>query len=148
MICGNGGLAAESSHFAAEMVGVFSNDVYISCISLTTDTAIITALSNDLGFENVFSHQIKTIGKPNDVLIAMTSHNSRNIEKALWQGRLSRVFTVALCAESSVHIFADLVIRIAGKDAVEMQENTLKYLHELAAKVKERIADVSACKSE
>jgi D-sedoheptulose 7-phosphate isomerase len=142
MILGNGGLCCEAEHFACELVGMYgAKDTYIPCIALTTSTALLTALSNDIGFDKVFSHQIKVLGKQGDVLIAMTSHNSKNIEMALWAGREKKLFTVAICGMTSVNLFGDLVIPIEGNDTAEMQENTMKYLHELAAKVKEGVAD-------
>ena len=54
LICGNGGLAAESEHFAAELMGKYGRDVYIPCIALTSNSSLTTAISNDMGFENVF----------------------------------------------------------------------------------------------
>jgi phosphoheptose isomerase len=141
LICGNGGLASDADHFAGELVGTFgAKDVYVPCIALTTSMSLMTALPNDIGFEKVFSHQIKVLGKQGDVLIAMTSHNSKNIEMALWAGREKKLFTVALCGMTSVNMFGDLVLPIMGEDTASMQENCIKYLHELAIKVKERIA--------
>ena len=78
LICGNGGSAADSQHFAAEFIVRFKNDRDpIPAISLTTDGSILTAASNDYDFSEVFSRQIKGISKKNDVLIAIsTSANS------------------------------------------------------------------------
>ena len=58
LICGNGGLAAEAEHFTAELMGKFSKDVYIPCIALTCPSALITAISNDVSFADVFAHNI------------------------------------------------------------------------------------------
>ncbi len=82
-IAGNGGLAAESEHFAAELMGRYAFDVYIPCIALTTNSSLITALANDMGFENVFSHQLEVLGKVGDTFIGMTTSHSKNILKAV-----------------------------------------------------------------
>ena len=77
LICGNGGSAAQSDHFAAEMVGSG-----LPCIALT-NPAVITALANDFGYEYVFVAQIDALGKPGDVLITLTtSGESNNIHAA------------------------------------------------------------------
>ena len=82
LICGNGGSAADSQHFAAELVSSFSKNVNrkaISAIALTTDSSILTAFSNDFSFEKVFARQVEAHGNSNDVLIVITtSGNSKN----------------------------------------------------------------------
>lgn len=87
MFCGNGGSAADAQHLAAELVIRLSHTFPrpgIAAIALTTDTSVITAGSNDLGFANVFARQVEAIGHPEDVLIVLsTSGNSENITAAL-----------------------------------------------------------------
>src|SRR5579863_3244655 len=75
---GNGGSAADAQHLAAELVGKLNFDrPPLAALALTTDTSILTAIGNDYGFEHVFSRQIEALGKPGDVLVAMsTSGNS------------------------------------------------------------------------
>jgi len=84
-IAGNGGSAGDAQHFAAELVGRFGKDrPGLPAIALTTDTSILTALANDYGYESVFSRQIQAIGRPGDLLIAMTtSGKSQNIIAAI-----------------------------------------------------------------
>lgn len=84
LICGCGGSAAESQHFASELMGKFEFDRQaLPAISLTTDTSALTAIGNDFGFENVFSRQIEALGKPGDVLFTLsTSGTSPAILKA------------------------------------------------------------------
>lgn len=81
LICGNGGSAADSQHFAAELAGRFEKERKpLAGIALTTDTSNLTAIGNDYGFDNVFSRQISAIGRSGDVLVAIsTSGNSKNI---------------------------------------------------------------------
>ena len=84
LVCGNGGSAADSQHFAAELVGRFMKErKAMPAIALTTDTSIITALGNDYGFEKIFERQVEALGRPGDVLVAIsTSGNSENLIRA------------------------------------------------------------------
>ena len=84
LLCGNGGSAADAQHIAAELVGRYEDQrrAY-PAISLTTDTSALTALSNDFGFEEVFSRQVQALARPGDVLIAIsTSGKSPNVVRA------------------------------------------------------------------
>lgn len=138
LICGNGGLAAEAEHFTAELMGKFGKEVFIPCIALTCPSSLITALSNDYGYENVFSHQVKTLGKRGDVLIAMTTSQSPNILKVIRTGKANKMMVVTLCSNWS-DIPRNNIIRIPGKDAVEVQNETIVFLHKVAKEVKELI---------
>jgi len=81
---GNGGSAADSQHIAAELVGRFKADRSpLPAVALTTDTSILTAVSNDFGFEHVFSRQIEALGKEGDIAWGFsTSGNSKNVLEA------------------------------------------------------------------
>lgn len=85
LICGNGGSAADSQHFAAELVGRLERErPELAAISLATDTAILTAIGNDYSFEDIFAKQVRALGQPNDVLVAIsTSGNSGNVVAAV-----------------------------------------------------------------
>ncbi|MDB5852129.1 MAG: Phosphoheptose isomerase [Herminiimonas sp.] len=85
LACGNGGSAADSQHFAAELVGRFERErLPLPAIALTTDTSIITAIGNDYSFTEIFSKQIQAFGQSGDVLLAMsTSGNSANVIAAI-----------------------------------------------------------------
>jgi D-sedoheptulose 7-phosphate isomerase len=87
LLCGNGGSAADAQHLAAEMVIRLSHDIErpgLPAISLATDTSILSAGGNDIGFNNVFSRQVEALGHPEDVLLVIsTSGNSPNILRAL-----------------------------------------------------------------
>lgn len=136
LIAGNGGLAATSEHFSAELVGKFAFDVYVPCYALTTNTSLITALANDIGFEEVFAHQIKTLGKKGDVLIAMTTSRSPNIVKALEVANKHGLVTVAVCGIKSGDMGADFAFTMQGSDTATIQENAIVFLHQLAYEVK------------
>ena len=85
LICGNGGSAADSQHFAAEFTGRYEMErTPLPAIALTTDTSALTAIGNDYGFEFIFSKQVEALGHAGDILLAIsTSGNSRNVLKAM-----------------------------------------------------------------
>jgi D-sedoheptulose 7-phosphate isomerase len=85
LACGNGGSAADAQHFSAEFVGRFERDrPELAAIALTTDTSIITAIANDYDFNVIFSRQVRALGQPGDVLLALsTSGNSGNVLAAI-----------------------------------------------------------------
>lgn len=86
LICGNGGSAADAQHIAAELVGRFEipGRSPLAAIALTTDTSIITAITNDIEFDQVFERQVRALGQPGDLLWCLsTSGCSQNINRAL-----------------------------------------------------------------
>ncbi|UCD64303.1 MAG: SIS domain-containing protein [Candidatus Zixiibacteriota bacterium] len=100
LMAGNGGSAADASHFAAEMVVRLSankNRQSLPALSLSVDPAVVTATSNDFGFENVFARQIEGLGVKGDMLFAIsTSGNSANLVKAVQVAREKGLITVGL----------------------------------------------------
>lgn len=97
MFFGNGGSAADAQHLATELTIRYKRDrAAIAAIALTTDTSALTAAGNDLGFERIFARQIEALGKPGDVVIAIsTSGKSPNVIAALKQARSMRLVTAA-----------------------------------------------------
>jgi D-sedoheptulose 7-phosphate isomerase len=89
LLCGNGGSAADAQHLAAEFVNRFLMDrPPLPAMALTTDTSILSAIGNDFGFEQVFSKQVRALGNPGDLLLALsTSGNSGNVLLALEAAR-------------------------------------------------------------
>ncbi|MDD5478915.1 phosphoheptose isomerase [Rhodoferax sp.] len=83
--CGNGGSAADAQHFSAEFVGRFERErPELAAIALTTDSSILTAIANDYDFNVIFSRQVRALGQPGDVLLAIsTSGNSANVLAAI-----------------------------------------------------------------
>ena len=98
LACGNGGSAADAQHFAAEMVGRFERErPELPAIALTTDTSILTAVANDYDFGNVFSKQVRALGRGGDVLLAIsTSGNSGNVCAAVAAAHEREMRVVAL----------------------------------------------------
>lgn len=99
---GNGGSAAEAQHFTAELVGRYRVDrPPLAAVSLTTDSAALTSIGNDYGFEQIFSRQLLAIAKAGDVAIAMsTSGNSPNVLAALESARTLGLATIGLTGKS------------------------------------------------
>ena len=89
MVCGNGGSAADAQHIVAELVGRFERDRPAkAAIALTTNASILTAVSNDYGFEEIFARQVAGLGGPNDVLLVIsTSGNSPNCVRAVEEAK-------------------------------------------------------------
>lgn len=150
LICGNGGLAAESEHFAAEMVGRFGKDVYIPCFALTANTSLITALANDIGFEEVFAHQVRTLGKKGDVLIAMTTSQSADIMEAIEAGGEMGLFVAVICGQKSVitSLCDTVTYRMQGEETAAIQNDILSFLHYLAYNCKRRLKGESHKKAD
>jgi D-sedoheptulose 7-phosphate isomerase len=96
LLCGNGGSAADAQHLAAEFLSRFSSDRRpLPAIALTTDTSVLTAIGNDYGFEHVFERQVRGLGRPNDVLLAIsTSGSSPNVLAALRAARSIGIATI------------------------------------------------------
>ena len=101
--CGNGGSAAEAQHMSAElMVRFVKNRAPFASIALTTDTSLLTAHANDFEFETIFARQIEALGKPSDVLIAIsTSGQSVNIVKAIEQAKKQEVSVIGLFGKNT-----------------------------------------------
>jgi D-sedoheptulose 7-phosphate isomerase len=98
LACGNGGSAADAQHFAAEFVGRFERErPELGAIALTTDSSILTAVANDYDFTQIFAKQVRALGQPGDVLLAITtSGNSANVLAAIEAAHSREMTVVAL----------------------------------------------------
>jgi len=123
---GNGGSAADAQHLSCELVSKFyMKRPALDSIALTTNTSILTAISNDFNFENIFERQIEASADDGDVLIGITtSGTSKNIIKALQKGKEKNAITVALVGNylDEVIPFADHIIAIPSDDTPRIQE--------------------------
>ena len=132
IFAGNGGSAADSQHLAAEFVSRF--EVVRDCLpalSLATDTSALTAIGNDFGFDYIFSRQIKALGKPNDLLIVIsTSGKSNNIikccETAASLGITSVAFTGANGLAKKV---VDYELKVPSTNTARIQESHILMGH-------------------
>ncbi|WP_321813750.1 MULTISPECIES: phosphoheptose isomerase [unclassified Paraburkholderia] len=98
LTCGNGGSAADAQHFAAELIGRFERDrPGLPALALTTDASVLTAVSNDYAYEQVFARQVRALGQPGDVLLAITtSGNSANVLAAIVEAHEREMIVIAL----------------------------------------------------
>lgn len=126
LFCGNGGSAADAQHVAAELMGRFKLErAPWPAIALTTDTSILTAVSNDWEFEDVFARQVRALAKPGDVVIGIsTSGKSPNVVRALNDARKAGAVTIAFvgAAGGPIADVADVVFRAPSKATPRVQE--------------------------
>ncbi|MBC8525801.1 MAG: D-sedoheptulose 7-phosphate isomerase [Candidatus Cloacimonetes bacterium] len=143
MLCGNGGSAADAQHIAAEFVVRFRSNFVrksLPALSLTTDTSIITACSNDFGFDNIFSRQIESLGNKGDFLIGIsTSGNSINVFKAFEVAKKKGIKTFLLSGKDGGKIkkIADNFIIIRHNETARIQEAHITIGHILCQLVEE-----------
>ena len=124
-IAGNGGSAAHSQHFAAELVSRFNFDRNpLPSIALTTDSSILTAIANDYGYDKVFERQLKGLSKSGDVFIGLTtSGKSKNIISAFKQAKSMDLLTIAICGENGIKDFKpDVEISVPSLKTPLIQE--------------------------
>lgn len=138
LVCGNGGSAADSQHFVAELIGIYEkhNRLPYPAIALTTNTSTLTAISNDVGYNAVFSRAITALGNRGDVLLAITtSGKSANILNALDQATLQGMRRIVLCGENGIARKADCIIAVPHNRTSRIQEAHEFILHCLAENI-------------
>lgn len=145
MLCGNGGSAADSQHLAAEMVvrltGKFNRKA-LAGMALTTDPSILTAASNDFGFENVFSRQVEAHGVEGDILVAIsTSGNSPNVIKAVEAAKKMNIVTIGFLGNDGGKLgsLVDLALIVPSEDTQRVQEAHITIGHIIIQTVENRL---------
>jgi D-sedoheptulose 7-phosphate isomerase len=136
LACGNGGSAADSQHFAAELVGRFERErLPLPAMALTTDSSILTAVGNDYSYRDIFSKQVQAFGQAGDVLLAFsTSGNSENVLAAIEVALERDMRVVALTGKGGGAIGqrltdADVHICVPHTRTARIQEVHLVVLH-------------------
>ena len=131
--CGNGGSAADAQHLAAEYVVRFDRERGpLRAMALTTDTSVLTAAGNDLGFEDVFARQVKALGRRGDLLMVhSTSGESENLVRAVEAARSAGLRTVALLAKGGGRLkdVAEVAIVVPTANTARAQELHLTIGH-------------------
>ncbi len=126
LLFGNGGSAADAQHIAAEFVGRFAFDrPALPALALTANSSTLTAISNDYGFDRVFSRQIEAVGRPGDVAIGIsTSGNSPNVLDAVLAARKNGLRTIALTGGTGGKLRdkVDYCICVPSKETPRIQE--------------------------
>lgn len=143
LVAGNGGSAAQSQHFAAELVGRFKRErgAY-AALALTTDTSILTAIGNDYGYQDVFARQIFGLGLAGDVLLLLSiSGESENLIRAAVAARQCQIPVIALTGTSTCRLggLADVAVCSSGESALA-QEMHLLLIHILCDIIETELA--------
>ncbi|HYM47906.1 MAG TPA: phosphoheptose isomerase [Burkholderiaceae bacterium] len=129
MACGNGGSAADSQHFTAELINRFERErPPLAAVALTTDTSTLTSIGNDYHFDELFSKQIRAFGQPGDVLLAITtSGNSRNVLRAIEAAHEREISCIMLTGRNGGQVNAlvggnDVHICVHANSTARIQE--------------------------
>jgi D-sedoheptulose 7-phosphate isomerase len=141
IVFGVGGNAATAIHFSAELAGKFETfETPLACIDLCSNPSIITAITNDFGWDVVFSRQIEAIGKPNDVVLAFSiSTKAQYLYKALVQAKSKGCETALICGKYSFGLaprLIDVRLELDSTDTPWVQEQQLHLVHEICREVK------------
>lgn len=145
---GNGGSAADSQHIAAELVSRFRRErAALPAIALTTDTSILTAISNDYGFEAVFSRQVEALGQEGDVALGIsTSGNSPNVLNAIRKATEMGMKTVGFTGQDGGKLkeYADICFRVPSQSTPHIQEVHIAVAHALCEVIEETLCQENA----
>ena len=147
MLCGNGGSASTASHITNDFIGHMRNweRVGYPAIALTADISVLTALTNDYGYDQVFSKQVAALGKAGDVLWAFsTSGNSGNIIKAVETAQDKGIKTVVFtdCKGGKLRELCDLWIPVNSDHAMSTEALHLFYVHSIAESIEAVLSPV------
>ena len=144
ILFGNGGSASDAQHIAAELVVKYKKKrKSIPAISLTTDTSALTAIGNDFSFNEIFSRQIESIGKPGDIAIGITtSGKSKNVINALKLAKKKKLISVILTKKkypNKQHLnkISDLILGVPANETARIQELHILVGHLMCAVIDE-----------
>jgi D-sedoheptulose 7-phosphate isomerase len=144
LVCGNGGSAADAQHIAAEFVGRFMKDrPPLSAVALNTNTSAVTAIGNDLGFDEVFARQVRAHGRTGDVLLAIsTSGTSPNVLAAVAAAHESGLSVVGLTGGSGGALAGacDVCLTVPASSTPRIQEVHILLAHVLCGLVEDALS--------
>jgi D-sedoheptulose 7-phosphate isomerase len=137
LIAGNGGSAADAQHIAAEFVGQFNFDrPGLPALALTTDSSVMTSVSNDYGYDKVFRRQVEVHGTAGDVFLGIsTSGNSANVLEAVLAAQSRGLVTIGLTGQAGGKLrdLCDYCICVPSNDTPRVQEAHMLIGHTLCA---------------
>ena len=143
LVAGNGGSAADAQHMAAELVCKFMKDRKgYPAIALTTNSSILTAWSNDVGFDSVFARQIEALGKKGDVFLGITtSGGSKNIIEAFKKAKELGIRAILLEGgkKGAAEAYADIIIKVKLDETPRIQECHIFIIHNLCYVIEEEM---------
>jgi DnaA initiator-associating protein len=148
--CGNGGSAGDAQHFSSELLNRYERDrPSLPVMALTTDSSTITSIANNYSFDEIFSKQIRALGQPGDILLAISSSgNSRNVINAM-EAALARDMTiVALTGKDGGEMAgfiseSDVEIRVPSSSTSRIQEVHLLVIHNLCESIENALFPIS-----
>ncbi|MFV1996529.1 MAG: phosphoheptose isomerase [Acidiferrobacterales bacterium] len=136
LACGNGGSAADSQHFSSELLNRFEQErPGLPALALTTDSSTLTSIANDYHYDDIFAKQVRALGQPGDVLLAIsTSGNSKNVVRAIEAAKEREMVVVALNgrdggAMANAMTENDVNICINGPSTARIQEMHIIVIH-------------------
>ena len=136
LACGNGGSAADSQHFASEMVNRFEQErPGLAALALSTDTSTLTSIANDYAYDQVFARQVKALGQPGDILLAIsTSGNSPSVLQAVAAAHARSMGVIALTGHSGGGLAEqmtdnDVFLCVPAESTARIQEVHLLIIH-------------------
>jgi len=145
LMCGNGGSAADASHFATELVVRFTKDRRaLPAICLTSDSGILTAGGNDYGFDKIFARQVEAFGQAGDVLICFTtSGNSKNVLLALEVAKARKLKTISFLGRNggSTAGMADIDLLVKDNSTARIQEAHQLLIHVLCEIIEAQLGE-------
>ena len=142
MLCGNGGSSCDAAHAVGELVGWFEDKQRpgYAAIALGHSVPSLTAVANDVGYEQVFAREVEAVGKPEDLLIGITtSGGSKNVVAAMAKAREMNIRTAVLCGEKrgAAAALADVAVHVPSTSPARIQESHLVCVHVLCAAVED-----------
>jgi D-sedoheptulose 7-phosphate isomerase len=144
LFCGNGGSAADAQHLAGELVGRFNLErPGYAAVALTVDTSVLTAVGNDYGYAEVFARQVEGLGRPGDVLVAIsTSGRSENVLRAAAKAKQQGLRLVAFLgpSRSPLDELADVALHVDAGSPSVIQQGHITIGHSLCAWVEAYLA--------
>ena len=136
LACGNGGSAADAQHFSGEFLNRFEMErPGLPAIALTTDSSTLTSISNDYSYEEIYAKQVRALGQPGDVLLAIsTSGNSANVQRAIEAAHERRLKVVALTGRDGGRMAQaldseDIELRVPAERTCRIQEVHIVLIH-------------------
>lgn len=148
LLCGNGGSAADSQHIAAELTGRFIKErPPLAAIALNTDTSALTCIGNDYSFAEIFSRQVRALGRSGDCLIAIsTSGNSVNILKAVADAKALGIYTIGLSGREggALACEADICVVVPSAVTARIQEAHILIGHTICGGIEQGLGLVES----
>jgi D-sedoheptulose 7-phosphate isomerase len=150
LACGNGGSATSAADMVAELLHPAGSRPPIAALCLTADIAVVTAIGNDVSYDDVFVRQLLALGRPGDVLLAIsTSGNSENLVRAVREGKRLRMLTVGIAGHDGGRMRADGTLEhlftVPSSSVHRIQEVQTTLYHLLFELVQRHLTEVPAC---